>query len=145
MGTTLVAAVVYKDTMKVANIGDSRLYLIRGKSIKQITVDHSLVEEMVRLGEIDRESARNHPNKNIITRAVGVGDEVEADFYDVPIQKGDTILLCSDGLSNMLEDEEIRMVSSAQRDLLEKTDALVRIANQNGGKDNISVVMIEVE
>ncbi|MBQ5376280.1 MAG: SpoIIE family protein phosphatase, partial [Lachnospiraceae bacterium] len=83
--------------------------------------------------------------KNIITRAVGVGDEVEADFYDVPIQKGDTILLCSDGLSNMLEDEEIRMVSSAQRDLLEKTDALVRIANQNGGKDNISVVMIEVE
>lgn len=145
MGTTLVAAVVYKDTMKVANIGDSRLYLIRGKSIKQITVDHSLVEEMVRLGEIDRDSARNHPNKNIITRAVGVGDEVEADFYDVPIQKGDTILLCSDGLSNMLEDEEIRMVSSAQRDLLEKTDALVRIANQNGGKDNISVVMIEVE
>ena len=145
MGTTLVAAVLYKDEMKVANIGDSRLYLIRDKSIRQITVDHSLVEEMVRLGEIDRESARNHPNKNIITRAVGVGDEVAADFYDVPIQKGDLILLCSDGLSNMLEDEEIRMVSTAQRDVLEKTEALVRIANQNGGKDNISVVMIEVE
>ncbi len=143
MGTTLVACSIAGNMMKVANIGDSRLYLIRGRKITQITRDHSLVEEMVRMGEIDRSSARNHPKKNIITRAIGVTASVTADFFDVPLEKGDMVLLCSDGLSNMLEDEEIRMIMTAQRDILERAEALVRAANNNGGKDNISVIILE--
>lgn len=143
MGTTLVAASICGNQMKVANVGDSRLYLTRNKTIRQITRDHSLVEEMVRMGELDPISARNHPNKNIITRAVGVTPSVTADFFDVALMPGDTVLLCSDGLSNMLEDEEIRMIMSAQRDMIEKTEALVRAANNNGGRDNISVIIIE--
>ena len=100
---------------------------------------------MVRIGELDRISARNHPNKNIITRAVGVTASVVADFFDVELKEGDVILMCSDGLSNMLEDEEIRMIACAQRDIIEKAEALVRAANNNGGKDNISLIIIEPE
>ena len=145
MGTTIVAATIYGKYMKVANVGDSRLYIINGKKIKQITRDHSLVEEMVRIGELDRISARNHPNKNIITRAVGVTASVVADFFYVVLKEGDVILMCSDGLSNMLEDAEIRMIACAQRDIIEKAEALVRAANNNGGKDNISLIIIEPE
>ncbi len=143
MGTTIVAATIYGKKMKVGNVGDSRLYIINGKEIRQITTDHSLVEEMIRAGSLDRASARIHPNKNIITRAVGVTDTVTVDFFDVELETGDTVLLCSDGLSNMLEDEEIRMIINAQRDIMEKAEALVRAANQNGGRDNISLILIE--
>lgn len=143
MGTTVVIATIYGNRLKVGNVGDSRLYIVNGKNILQVTTDHSLVEEMIRMGGLDRESARTHPNKNIITRAVGVTDAVLADFYEVQLQEGDMILLCSDGLSNMLEDEEIRMIVNAQRDITEKVEALVRAANQNGGRDNISVILIE--
>lgn len=143
MGTTIVAATIYGKRMKVCNIGDSRLYIVNGKTIRQITTDHSLVEEMVQMGSLDRESARTHPNKNIITRAVGVTQAVAADFFDVLLQEGDVVLLCSDGLSNMLEDEEIRMIVNAQRDIVEKAEALIRAANQNGGRDNISLILIE--
>ena len=143
MGTTLVACTIAGNLIKVANVGDSRLYLLREHKITQITEDHSLVQEMVRLGKIDLENARNHPKKNIITKAVGVMPEVEADYFDVPLQKGDEILLCSDGLSNMLEDEEIRMIMETARDITEQAEALVRAANNNGGKDNISVIVIE--
>ncbi len=143
MGTTLVACTIKENLMKVANVGDSRLYLLRDHKITQITEDHSLVQEMVRLGKIDQENARNHPKKNIITKAVGVMPEVEADYFDVPLEKGDEILLCSDGLSNMLEDEEIRMIMEAGRDITEQAEALVRAANDHGGKDNISVIVIE--
>lgn len=143
MGTTIVAATIYGKQMKVGNVGDSRLYIVNGRQIRQITRDHSLVEEMVRMGSLDRECARTHPNKNIITRAVGVTDAVTADFFDVQLEEGDVVLLCSDGLSNMLEDEEIRMIINAQRDIMEKAEALIRVANQNGGRDNISLILIE--
>lgn len=143
MGTTVVVATIYGNCLKVGNVGDSRLYIVNGKSIRQITTDHSLVEEMIRMGGLDRESARTHPNKNIITRAVGVTYAVLADFYEVQLQEGDMVLLCSDGLSNMLEDEEIRMIVNAQRDIMEKAEALVRVANLNGGRDNISLILIE--
>ena len=143
MGTTLVAATIDGNRLKVGNVGDSRLYIVNGKHIRQITTDHSLVEEMIRMGGLDRESARTHPNKNIITRAVGVAYAVSVDFYEVQLQEGDIVLLCSDGLSNMLEDEEIRMIVNAQRDIMEKAEALVRAANQNGGRDNISLILIE--
>lgn len=142
MGTTVVVAVCMEDELLVANVGDSRLYLIND-TIRQITVDHSLVEEMIRRGGLDREAARLHPDKNIITRAVGVKEEVEVDFFRVALLRDDTILLCSDGLSNMVEDEQIRLIVSGQRDIVEKTEELIKAANENGGTDNISAILIE--
>ena len=112
MGTTVVVATIVDDIMYVANVGDSRLYLVND-DIKQITKDHSLVEEMIRMGEIDRESARSHPDKNIITRAIGVSPKVEVDFFEVDLKKGDHVLMCSDGLTNMVEDDDICMVVKA--------------------------------
>lgn len=142
MGTTVVAATCMGKYLRVANVGDSRLYVV-GEKITQITRDHSLVEEMVRMGGIDRETARNHPDKNIITRAIGATEKVEVDFFDVELKPGEIVLMCSDGLTNMLEDEEIRMILNGQRDIVEKAEELVKAANNNGGKDNIAVVLIE--
>ena len=142
MGTTVVAATCKGRELLVANVGDSRLYVV-GRQIRQITRDHSLVEEMVRLGGIDREAARNHPDKNIITRAIGATPSVDVDFFQVELQEDELILMCSDGLTNMLEDEEIRMILHGQRDIVEKAEELVKAANNNGGKDNIAVILIE--
>ncbi len=142
MGTTVVAATVIGHYIYVANVGDSRLYLIRD-TIEQITKDHSLVEEMVRIGEINREQARNHPDKNIITRAVGVSSRVRIDFFDIKLERGDIILMCSDGLSNMIDDDEIERIIKEGSDLPEIALELIGEANQNGGKDNIAVVLIE--
>lgn len=142
MGTTLVAVTVQDDTAYVANVGDSRLYKIGG-TIEQITEDHSLVEEMVRMGEISKEEARNHPEKNIITRAIGVSETVEPDYFDTKLEKGECLLLCSDGLSNMLEDAQIKEILDRRTNLRSGAEELVREANRNGGKDNIAVVLIE--
>ena len=142
MGTTLVVATCMGSRLQVANVGDSRLYVVNDK-ITQITRDHSLVEEMVRRGEIDREAARSHPDKNIITRAIGASETIKVDFFTVELQKGDIVLMCSDGLTNMLEDEEIRMILNGQRDIVEKAEELVKAANNNGGRDNIAVILIE--
>ncbi len=143
MGTTVVAATFLGKYLEVANVGDSRLYVVNRNEIRQITRDHSLVEEMVRMGGIAREEARNHPDKNIITRAVGVSETAEPDFFTVELVEGDMVLMCSDGLTNMLEDEEIRMILNGARDIVEKAQELVRAANENGGKDNISVILME--
>ena len=142
MGTTMVVATIVGQYAYVANVGDSRLYLIRD-DIRQITKDHSLVEEMVRSGKLKKEEARKHPNKNVITRAVGVEREVNIDFFDLRVRKGDKILLCSDGLSNMLEDSEICAIVKSGGDVEERARKLITAANQNGGKDNISVVLVE--
>ncbi len=142
MGTTVVAATLLGRYLQVANVGDSRLYVINDK-ITQITRDHSLVEEMVRLGGIDRETARTSLDKNIITRAIGATETVDIDFFNVELSPGDTVLMCSDGLTNMLDDEEIMMIVSGQRDIVEKAEKLVVAANNNGGKDNIAVILIE--
>lgn len=143
MGTTVVAATCNGDILQVANVGDSRLYITNRREIKQITRDHSLVEEMVRMGGIAREEARNHPDKNIITRAVGADDTVKPDFFTVKLDAGDMILMCTDGLTNMLEDEEIRMILEESRDMVEKAEELVKAANERGGRDNISVILID--
>ena len=142
MGTTVVVATIVEDYIYVANVGDSSLYRIRDK-IEQITKDHSLVEEMVRIGEINREQARNHPDKNIITRAIGARRRVSIDFFDMKLEKNDIILMCSDGLSNMIVDKEIQQIVKNGRDLPEIALALIGRANQNGGRDNIAVVLIE--
>lgn len=144
MGTTVVAATCLNEKyLEVANVGDSRLYVVNDKKIEQITRDHSLVEEMVRMGGIDRASARRHPDKNIITRAVGAKDTVEVDFFHVELKQGDLVLMCSDGLTNMLEDEEIHQILGARGSVEEKAEELVQAANENGGRDNIAVVIIE--
>lgn len=142
MGTTMVVATCMGKYLEVANVGDSRLYVVNDK-IEQITQDHSLVEEMVRMGGIDRASARNHPDKNIITRAIGARDYVEADFFNLELQPGDMVLLCSDGLTNMVDDETIHQILTGNGSLKARAEELVRTANDNGGKDNISVVVIE--
>ena len=123
-------------------LGDSRLYLI-GDKIKQLSKDHSLVEEMVRLGGIKAEEAKNHPDKNIITRAMGVKEEVEADIYEYRLKKGDMILMCTDGLSNMVEDEDMFDIVKGARDIVEAVQMLIEKANSNGGRDNIGVVLAE--
>ena len=143
MGTTLVAASVVGEYLYVANVGDSRLYCI-SDSIRQITLDHSLTGEMIRLGEIDASEARNHPDKNIITRAVGTEDVLEIDFFDIKLEEGQRFLLCSDGLTNMVEDEIIlSTVNGALAEGKDPAASLVEKANENGGKDNISVVVVE--
>lgn len=142
MGTTIVVATCIGKYLEVANVGDSRLYLVNDR-IEQVTIDHSLVEEMIQRGGIDRRSARNHPDKNIITRALGARNTIEADFFNLELEAGDIVLLCSDGLTNMVEDEDIRRVLKSGRDLKERAETLVQMANDNGGKDNISVIIIE--
>lgn len=142
MGTTVVMATLVGTHMFVANVGDSRLYVV-GEEICQITRDHSLVEEMVRRGELQREAARVHPDKNIITRAVGAFENVAPDIFEVDVKETDRILLCSDGLTNMVEDCEIQSILQGQGDIVEKVKRLVECANANGGKDNITVVAIE--
>ena len=142
MGSTLVAATVDQDTMYVANVGDSRLYLFRD-GLSQITRDHSLVEEMVSLGKLERNSESYRSQKNIITRAVGIRPAVTADFFEVSLKKDDCVLLCSDGLSNMAEESLIGSILAAPAALKEKTSRLIQAANENGGKDNIAVILIE--
>lgn len=143
MGTTMVVATIVGHYAYVANVGDSRLYLVN-QQILQVTKDHSLVQEMVRMGEINAEQARNHPDKNIITRALGAERTVDIDFFDLKLEPGNVILMCSDGLSNMVEDSQIReIISDTEKNLEEKGKILISEANRNGGKDNIAVVLIE--
>ena len=142
MGTTLVVATIVDHSLFVANIGDSRLYLI-SDDIHQITRDHSLVEEMVKLGELDKESARTHAKKNIITRAVGANRNVIADFFEIEFSQGDRILMCSDGLTNMVEDKDIKEIIKGSSDIQDAVHKLIKAANDNGGKDNIAVVLVE--
>ncbi|MDE6893281.1 MAG: Stp1/IreP family PP2C-type Ser/Thr phosphatase [Lachnospiraceae bacterium] len=143
MGTTVVAATCLGHYLQVANVGDSRLYIVN-EEVRQITRDHSLVEEMVRVGGIDREAARTHPDKNIITRAVGALDTLEIDFFSEELKAGDIVLICSDGLTNMLEDKEIGRILRERASLEEKAGKLVAAANDNGGKDNIAVILIDL-
>ena len=128
----------------VANIGDSRLYIVGGtEQIRQITRDHSLVDEMVRMGEINADEARVHPDKNIITRAVGAADHVEADFFEVELCEDDRILLCTDGLTNMVRDKEICDTIRQNDNIETAASQLVAMANANGGRDNITVMIIK--
>lgn len=142
MGTTIVAAVIQGRTLLVANVGDSRLYIV-GDEITQVTQDHSLVQEMVRLGQMDPQSAKNHPDKNIITRAVGVSEKVKIDIFERQLRAGEYIILCSDGLTNMVEDSVILQILHGAGSLSDKAERLIELANKNGGKDNITVIIIE--
>lgn len=146
MGTTFVAACISGQSLYVLNIGDSRLYLLNEKgTLKQITKDHSLVEEKILRGEIERKDAKNHPEKNVITRALGASEQVAPDFFEVDLEAGDTILLCSDGLTNMVEDITIKeVILEEETSLEEKAAKLIELANENGGRDNISLVLVQI-
>lgn len=144
MGTTFVTATMEDEsTLLVSNIGDSRLYLINERII-QITQDHSLVAEMVRGGEIRREEARFHPNKNVVLRALSTQAVVSPDFFRVTVHPGDFVLLCSDGLSDMVEEAEILKLVSEYDEVEDIASRLVDMANENGGKDNITLILAKI-
>ena len=145
MGTTFVMATINEDNeLLAANIGDSRLYLICDGNIRQITMDHSLVAEMVRKGEIRKEEARFHPQKNVVLKAISTRGMVTPDFYRLKVKPGTYILLCSDGLSDMLDESELLRVISDYEDVSDIAEKMVALANENGGKDNISIVLLRV-
>ncbi len=146
MGTTLCCVTVSEKTALCANVGDSRMYVYScDGSLKQISVDHSLVNNLIMTGKLTKKEAAMSPKKNAITRAIGVEQSVSPDFYEVDIEKGDIILLCSDGLTNMVSESLIRdCLGSRIRTLEDKAFWLIYRANLNGGKDNISVVLIEI-
>ena len=137
----MVALTIIGDKAYVANVGDSRLYLMED-SLMQITVDHSLVQEMIKIGELSREDARLHPDKNIITRAVGAGRDINADYFEFTITKDSILLMCSDGLSNMVDDDQIAVLLKSAEEPEKIGKKLIETANRNGGKDNIAVIVI---
>ena len=141
MGTTLVAALVQGGEATILNVGDSRAYLFDGEKLRQLTEDHSYVEEMRRQGRITAEVARTHPQKNLITRAVGVEPAVEGDLFEVALRKNEVLLLCSDGLSGMAEDQQIAAAIKNAKTLALAGDALLNLAMEGGGRDNITVAL----
>jgi protein phosphatase len=146
MGTTLVVAVFHDNRVTVGHIGDSRLYRLRGEDFQQVTRDHSLLQEQIDSGLITAEQARHSQNKNLVTRAVGIDPEVEAEIHDHEVSPGDVYLFCSDGLNDMVEDDEIGMTLgalSANLDLCAMQ--LIQMANDNGGRDNVSVILVKVK
>jgi protein phosphatase len=144
MGTTLTAAKVHGDEVSLGHVGDSRAYLLRDGELEQITRDHSLVAELERTGQITAEAAEHHPQRSIITRALGPESDVEVDTYTIAGRDGDVFLLCSDGLTSMISDAELGSLLRTAGDLQGAADALVRAANQSGGKDNITVVLFRL-
>ena len=145
MGTTLVVALLADNHINVAHIGDSRLYRLRGDELTQLTRDHSLLQEQIDSGMITKEMARRSQNKNLVTRAVGIEPEVEADINTFEALEGDTYLMCSDGLCDMVDDEDILLtLTSLSANLPLAASQLVQMANDNGGRDNISVILIRV-
>ncbi len=145
MGTTLVMAWFYDNLLTVAHIGDSRLYRLRGDEFQQVTRDHSLLQEQIDSGLITAEDAKYSQNKNLVTRALGVDPQVDPEIHDYDVEPGDVYLLCSDGLNDMVEDEEIAMtLQSLASNLSLAGDQLIQMANDNGGKDNVSVILVKV-
>ena len=144
MGTTLVALLVGGDRACVVNVGDSRAYLFRGGTLRRLTTDHSLVATMVAAGLITPDEVYTHPQRNIITRSLGARAEVEADAFQIEVRPGDSVLLCSDGLWEMVRDPEIAAVLTTAPDPQSAADALVSLANRNGGADNISVMVVQI-
>lgn len=145
MGTTLVAAVVADDQAYVANVGDSRTYLVNGAQIRRVTTDHSLVERLVALGHIDQDEARVHPQRNVIYRTLGDKPDAEADHFSLRLQPGDRLLLCSDGLTAGVEDLAIHNTVMRAASPQLACEQLVRLANDRGGHDNITVILLQVE
>jgi PPM family protein phosphatase len=145
MGTTLTAAYVDDAHVAIAHVGDSRAYLFRDGTLQRLTQDHSLVDELVRRGKLTEEQAAEHPQRSIITRALGPEPDVEVDTWTYPVRAGDVVLLCSDGLTSMISEERVREILATHDNLDEAADALINEANEAGGRDNITVVLFRLE
>ena len=145
MGTTVVAGLFFDDKLTIAHVGDSRLYRLRGAEFSQVTQDHSLMQELIARGFYTPEEGQRATAKNYVTRALGVENAVEVDVTEIPVEKGDAFLLCSDGLSDMVDDDDIKLTISTFGDNLQTlARQLVLLGNDNGGRDNISVVVVKV-
>lgn len=145
MGTTVVVASIIGNQLMIANVGDSRAYVLRNFQLKQLTEDQSLVNALLKSGEITPEEAENHPNKNIVTQSLGVTSSVEIDFVRMTIKNEDTLILCSDGLSDMLSLEEIRNVMNHYSDVEQQVEKAIQEANEAGGRDNITVAIAKIQ
>ncbi|MBK9160851.1 MAG: Stp1/IreP family PP2C-type Ser/Thr phosphatase [Nitrosomonadales bacterium] len=146
MGTTVVSGLFYDNRVAVGHVGDSRMYRLRGEALETITRDHSLLQEQIDSGMISAADARNSKNKNLVTRAVGIDAEVEPEINVYDVQVGDIYLLCSDGLNDMVEDDDIQsMLYSMQGNLPLAAEQLIQAANDNGGRDNVSVILVKVK
>ena len=145
MGTTVVSLLAADGRVALAHVGDSRAYLVRGGRIRQLTDDHSVVGELVRRREITESAAREHPHRHVLTRAVGVRREVAPDLAELTSSPGDLFVLCSDGLTGLVRDEEIAEAANAGTDLDAICAQLVDLANERGGEDNITVVLVRYE
>lgn len=144
MGTTLVTAILYKDNLYVANVGDSRCYLFSDDILTQVSIDHSVVEELLRANVITEEEARNHPRRNHITRAMGTEDMVIVDIFKYKLKENDLVLLATDGLTGCASKEDITSVLSKKEDIPDISKNLIDIANEISGRDNVSVILIKV-
>lgn len=143
MGTTIVAAICTEKFATIANIGDSRCYLYNESGFKQVTDDHSLVNELVRTGQISKEDAEHHPRKNVLLRALGTELKVEMDISTIIFEEEDLLLLCSDGLSNKISDQEMMDLVRTEQSLEEKATTFIEVANHYGGEDNITLVLVQ--
>ncbi len=145
MGTTLVAGLFYDNRVSIAHVGDSRMYRMRGNRFEQVTMDHSLLQELVDRGFYSQEEAQRSTNRNYVTRALGVESNVEVEIQEMEVQKGDYFLMCSDGLPDMVEDEDIHLtISTFNKDVRTVGEQLIKLTNDNGGRDNVSVVLVRV-
>lgn len=145
MGTTIVLAICTEDYLAIGHVGDSRAYLMKNGNINQVTEDHSLVNELLKTGQISEGDAEEHPRKNVLLRAVGTEENVEADIHTFTWQEGDTLLLCSDGLINKISDEEIKRLYSTEKDNETWSKELMHAANERGGEDNITLAVVRYE
>ncbi|HEO8422522.1 TPA: Stp1/IreP family PP2C-type Ser/Thr phosphatase [Yersinia enterocolitica] len=143
MGTTIIGVISTENFSTIAHVGDSRCYLYNEDGFKQITEDHSLVNELVRMGQISKEDAEHHPRKNVVLRALGTDAQLDIDVMTIMFEEGDIIFICSDGLSNKVTDQQIKEVLEKENTLEEKASTLIETANINGGEDNITVVILE--
>jgi PPM family protein phosphatase len=143
MGTTIIAAICTDHFVTVAHIGDSRCFILNESGYKQLTEDHSLVNELVRTGQISREDAENHPRKNVILRALGTEQNVEMDLLTIIFEEGDILLICSDGLSNKVSEKEMIEILSNEETHDQRAESFIRLANHYGGEDNITLVIVE--
>ena len=145
MGTTLVASLFYDNRVSIAHVGDSRMYRLRGNRFEQITMDHSLLQELVDRGFYSQEEAQRSTNRNYVTRALGVEANVDVEVQEIDVQKGDYFLMCSDGLPDMVEDEDIHLtISTFSNDVRTVGEQLIKLTNDNGGRDNVSVILVRV-
>lgn len=145
MGTTIVSTALLNEKFVLAHVGDSRAYLIHEDQLRQLTDDHSLVNELLKSGEITAEMAAVHPQKNVLTRSVGIAGTIKTDISEHECQSNDYLLLCSDGLTNMVSEEAILTIVASDQSLEDKTKQLINAANEAGGADNITVLLIHFE